>query len=84
MLSRIRKVFGKDWKHVGLALGLDSNQINIIELNEKDFEDKAFTMLTEWKKTNANVCYCMLISAMTTEGLVQGAETLKQEIKPSM
>ena len=83
VLSHIRKVFGKEWKYIGLALGLDSYQINIIELNVKDFDDRAFKMLTDWKQKNANACYCMLISAMTSEGLIQGAEILKQEIKTS-
>ena len=83
MLSRIRKEFGKDWKHVGFSLGFNSSQINIIELNQRDFDDRAFKMLTDWKQGNAKACYCVLISAMTAEGLSGGVEILKQEINPS-
>ena len=83
VLSAIRTQFGKDWKYVGLDLKLDNSLINIIELNEIDFEERAFKMMSKWVESNANSCYCQLISAMENQGLDSGAKVLKEKIKSS-
>ena len=83
MLSATRKQFGKDWKYVGLDLGLDYSVINNIELNEQDFEDRAFKMMSGWMQRNADSCYCQLISVMEKQGLHSGVIVLKEEIKSS-
>ena len=82
-LSRIRKEFGSHWKHVGYNLGLQHSVLNIIELNSQDVEQRTFRMLEEWMQRNVKTCYCKLISAMLEEGLCQGVEILKQNIKSS-
>ena len=81
--SSVRKRFGKDWKHVGLALGLDYSEIENIELNKHDNDDRAFQMLEIWIQRNVNACYCKLISAMSDQGLEDGVQVLKQKVKPS-
>ena len=83
VLSCIRNQFGKDWKYVGLDLKLDNSVINIIELNQQDFDDRAFKMMSEWIQRNADSCYCQLIYAMEKQGLDSGVQVLKQEIKSS-
>ena len=83
MLSRIRKEFGKDWKYVGLGLNLDNSVLNMIELNDQDFEERTFNMLCEWMKRDKTPCYCKLISAMNEQGLGSGVANLKENIKPS-
>ena len=40
------------WKHVGLALKLDSNQLNKIEKENRDLDDCLTAMLTLWLKKN--------------------------------
>ena len=84
VLSAIRKQFGRDWKHVGLDLKLDNSVINIIELNQQDFEERAFKMMSEWMQRNADSCYCQLIYAMEKQGLDSGVKVLKEKIKSSI
>ena len=83
MLSSIRREFGLDWKHVGLALKLDESVLNIIELDSQHHAERAFNMLSEWLKRNTTSCYCKLISAMSGQGLESGVKVLKEKIKSS-
>ena len=82
-MSSIRKEFGIDWKHVGLALKLDNSVLNIIELDSQHHEVRAFNMLSEWLKRDATSCYCKLISAMKEQSLDSGVKVLKEKIKSS-
>ena len=42
------------WKHVGLALRLDPNQLGVIEKQNKYLEDCLIEMLTLWLNKNYN------------------------------
>ena len=83
VLSSIRREFGLDWKHVGLALKLDKSVLNIIELDSQHHAERAFNMLSEWQNRDTTSCYCKLISAMSGQGLESGVKVLKEKIKSS-
>ena len=83
VLSSIRKEFGLDWKHVGLALKLDKSVLDNIELDSPHHAERAFNMLSEWLKKDTTSCYCKLISAMSEQGLDSAVNVLKEKIKSS-
>ena len=82
-MSSIRKEFGIDWKHVGLALKLDNSVLNIIVLDSQHHAVRAFNMLSEWLRRDTTSCYYKLISAMKEQGLNSGVIVLKEKIKSS-
>ena len=82
VLSSIRREIGKQWKHVGYALGLEHSLLECTEHNHPHgVEEKAFKMLTDWIQRDVHPCYCKLIYAMDKEHLHQGVECLRFYIK---
>ena len=42
------------WKHIGLALRLDPGQLNVIEAETSNLDDRLTAMLTLWLNRNYN------------------------------
>ena len=82
MLTSIRKTLGRQWKHVGLRLGLHITTLENIQLNNiNQVEEQAFEMLKAWCDSDTESCYCKLISVLIAEDLNNVAEELTKIIK---
>ena len=83
VLSSVRREFGKQWKHIGYALGLNHCVHKNIEHNLHKVEEQTFRMFEEWIQRHVDCCYCKLISAMNDEGLCDAVTVLKLKIELS-
>lgn len=70
----------KDWKHIGLQLGVESCSLDCIDLNSTRVEDKALTMLLKWKNGKVDPCCCELHSVLHDHKLHEAVKYLEENL----
>ena len=67
------------WKLIGIQLGLSPDDLDIIEANCVDVEERLMKVLQKWFKSNPNPTWKDIITALKTPAL--GELKLAQEIE---
>lgn len=81
-LSDIAEDLGRDWKPLGRKLGLSTNILENIDLNNRKVKEKAFRMMSRWKKLNADSATGQVLAdALITIGRKDVAERLAGMLK---
>ena len=63
ILSRIKAHLAVHWKDIGYEL-IPEHKVANIASSRDDVEEKCFTMLNAWLKSDSNPCYCKLFAAL--------------------
>ena len=69
------------WKGIGYELIAEYKVTNIAHSNDT-IEEKCFTMLKTWLKTDSNSCYCQLFAALETYKYCDLLRKVKEIIIP--
>ena len=51
------------WKDIGYEL-IPEHEVEIVAINDDEVNEKCFTMLKKWLKSDRNPCYCKLFAAL--------------------
>ena len=78
-LILLSKNIGKDWKKLGRWLLLEDPELENIETNYPDLEEKAYQMLLRWSRRQKSPAHDALVIALTKEQRMD----LIDMIKPS-
>lgn len=86
LFLKINKEIASEWKTVGRYLELGENNINIIDINNNQVQDKAYSMLKKWRELRgSSVTKEILIKALEESELTRVAEIVEgYAISPSV
>ncbi|XP_028393278.1 FAS-associated death domain protein-like [Dendronephthya gigantea] len=81
-LNDIAEDLGRDWKPLGRRLGLSTNILDNIDAENKKVKEKAFQMMSKWKKHNGNKATGQILAdALIAVSRKDVAETLAKICK---
>ena len=63
-LVRYSRKIARVWKQLALELSLSAEDVDVIDINHDDVNDKCYEMFNTWLRQTCDPCWCQVANAL--------------------